>query len=78
MSDIGLTENVKDNSSTFQIWYRKQKSKNTATLEVHMLCSCVWVCLVSVFCKAKNDEVKTEWVNEIRTLLEAQAAQLKG
>lgn len=59
VSDIGLTENVEDNSSTFRVWYRKQKSKNTATLE------------------AKSDAVKTEWVTEIRTLLEAQAAQLK-
>jgi hypothetical protein len=42
------------------------------------LCMCVCVC-VSCVClrKAKSDAVKTEWVTEIRTLLEAQAAQLK-
>jgi len=62
MVDVGLTENIGDSGTKFEIWYRRwKKGKSTETYVL----------------QANSESVKTEWTNDISKILWRQATRNK-
>jgi len=61
-AEIGMTENIGDSGNKFEIWFRRRKSRATqATFVLH----------------SNSRAVKSQWVQEIRSLLWKQALRNK-
>ena len=58
-----MTENIGDSGNKFEIWFRRRKSRATqATFVLH----------------SNSRAIKSQWVQEIRSLLWKQALRNKG